>query len=190
MLPSTEDAATPFWSPDSHYLAFAAYRKQKRSASPEEMPRPSPTMFIASIADVAIGVPRASYFFCKQDFGPISQIAASGGQVSPATRLNKNETANEEPSFLPDGKHFLYPPRQLSQPSRIKVGVLGKPEQDGIDIAPGGRAAFASDHLLFVRAGTFRHSLSIRAPSRSPAILTPSARPAFSPSPKTAFSPR
>jgi Tol biopolymer transport system component len=31
--------------------------------------------------------------------------------------------------------------------------VLGKPEQDGIEIAPGSRAAFASDHLLFVRAG-------------------------------------
>jgi dipeptidyl aminopeptidase/acylaminoacyl peptidase len=153
MLPSTEDDATPFWSPDSHYLAFVADRKL-RTISFSGGDAQTLTHDVYSVYSgcgdwSAAGI----ILFCKQNFGPISQIAASGVQVSPATRLNKNETANEDPSFLPDGRHFLYTCRQLSRPSRIKLGVLGKPEQDGMDIAPGGRAAFASDHLLFVRAG-------------------------------------
>ena len=150
MLPSTEDAATPFWSPDSHYVAFVADRKLKTiSVSGGD------ALTLTDDAHSGCGDWSSTgiILFCKQNFGPISQIAASGGQVSPATRLDKNEIANQDPSFLPDGKHFLYVSFQLSRPSRIKLGVLGKPEQDGIEIAPGSRAVFASDHLLFVRAG-------------------------------------
>ena len=153
MLPSTEDATTPFWSPDSHYLAFIADRKLKTiSVSGGDA-----QTLTADLYEVYSGCgdwsPAGIILFCKQNFGPISQIAASGGPASPATRLDKNEAANEDPYFLPDGQHFLYVSRQLSQPNRIKVGVLGKPDQEGADIAPGGSPAFASDHLLFVRAG-------------------------------------
>jgi serine/threonine protein kinase len=150
MLPSTEDAATPFWSPDSHYLAFIADRKLKTiSVSGGD------AQTLADDAHGGCGDWNAAgiILFCKQNFGPISQIPASGGQVSLATRLTQNEFDNAAPSFLPDGQHFLYSSSQLDGPTRIKVGVLGKPEQDGIVIGPGAHAAFASDHLLFVRAG-------------------------------------
>lgn len=150
MLPSTEDAATPFWSPDSRYLAFIADQKLKTiSVSGGD----AQTLTDDVYSGGGDWSPAGIILFCKQNFGPISQIAASGGQVSPATRLNKNEIANEWPSFLPDGQHFLYTSRLLSREGRIKLGVLGKPEQDGIEITPGSRAAFASDHLLFVRSG-------------------------------------
>jgi eukaryotic-like serine/threonine-protein kinase len=150
MLSSTEDAATPFWSPDSRYLAFVADRKLKTiNVSGGD------AQTIADDAHSGCGDwnPAGIILFCKQNFGPISQIPASGGQVSPATRLNQNEFDNASPTFLPDGQHFLYTSSQLNQPSRIKLGVLGKPEQEGIEIAPGAHAAFASDHLLFVRGG-------------------------------------
>ena len=150
MLPTTEDAATPFWSPDSHYLAFIADRKLKTiGVSGGD----AQTLTDDVHGDGGDWSPAGIILFCKQNFGPIWEIPASGGQVSPATRLNKDEISNEYPSFLPDGQHFLYVSNPLNAPSRIKVGVLGKPERDGIDIAPGNRPAFASDHLLFVRAG-------------------------------------
>jgi serine/threonine protein kinase len=152
MLPSTEDAATPFWSPDSHYLAFVADRKLK-TISVSGGDAQTLTGDDSVYSGCGDWSPNGIILFCKQNFGPISQIAASGGPVSPATRLNKDEIDNSAPSFLPDGKHFLYVSGQLSQPARIKLGVLGKPEQDGIDIAPGSHVAFASGHLLFVRAG-------------------------------------
>jgi serine/threonine protein kinase len=150
MLPSTEDAATPFWSSDSRYLAFIADRKLKTiSVSGGD----AQTLTEDVYSDAGDWSDDGIILFCKQNFGPISQIAASGGQVSPATRLNQNEFAHSAPSFLPDGKHFLYASSQLGGPTRIKVGVLGKPEQDGIVIGPGARAVFASRYLLFVRAG-------------------------------------
>jgi serine/threonine protein kinase len=150
MLPSTEDAATPFWSPDSHYLAFVADRKLKTiSVSGGD----AQTLTEGVYSGCGDWSPDGIILFCQKNFGPISQISASGGQVSPATRLNKDEIDNAGPSFLPDGQHFLYTSSQLHQPSRIKLGVLGKPEQDGIEIAPGSHAVFASDHLLFIRAG-------------------------------------
>ena len=168
MLPSTEDAAMPFWSPDSHYLAFIADRKLKTiSVSGGD----AQTLTDDVHGDGGDWSPEGIILFCKENFGPISQIAASGGQVSPATRLNKNEIVHESPSFLPDGRHFLYISGDLSKPNRIKVGVLGKPEQDGIDIAAGSRAAFASDHLLFVRAG------HIQAQSFSPRTFKLSGDP-------------
>jgi serine/threonine protein kinase len=153
MLPSTEDATGPFWSPDSRYLAFVADRKLKTISVSGGDAQTLTDEVHSVFSGCGDWSPGGIILFCQQNFGPISQIAASGGQVSPATRLDKNEAANEEPSFLPDCKHFLYVSRQISQPSRIKVGVLGKPEQDGIEIAPGSHAVFASDHLLFVRAG-------------------------------------
>ena len=150
MLPSTEDAARPFWSPDSHYLAFIADRKLKTiSVSGGDAQTLTDDVHGEGGDWSSAGI----ILFCKQNFGPISQIAATGGPVSPATRLNKDEIANEYPSFLPDGQHFLYISNPPNAPDRIKVGVLGKPEQDGIDIALGDSPAFASDHLLFVRAG-------------------------------------
>ena len=150
MLPSTEDAAIPFWSPDSHYLAFVADRKLKTiSVSGGD----AQTLTDDVHSGCGDWSPAGIILFCKQNYGPISQIAASGGQVSPATRLNQNEIVHSGPFFLPDGKHFLYASSQLSAPTQIKVGGLGKPEQDGTVIGPGAHPAFASGYLLFVRSG-------------------------------------
>jgi serine/threonine protein kinase len=101
MLSSTEDAAMPFWSPDSRYLAFVADRKLKTiNISGGD------AQTIADDAHSGCGDwnPAGIILFCKQNFGPISQIPASGGQVSPATRLNQNEFDNASPTFLPDGR--------------------------------------------------------------------------------------
>jgi len=150
MLPGTEDAATPFWSPDSHYLAFVADRQLKKiSISGGE----AQTLAEAVSGGGGDWSPDGIILFCKQNFGPISQIPASGGPIAPATKLNQGELAHVTPSFLPDGKRFFYVSFQLGGPAQIKVGTLGQPEHDGIVIGPGYRAAFASGYLLFVRAG-------------------------------------
>jgi serine/threonine protein kinase len=150
MLPSTEDAASPFWSPDGHYLAFVADGKLKKvSISGGDAQTLADDVHSGS-GDWS---PDGVILFCKQNFGPISQIPASGGSTLPATRLSQDELANYNPSFLPDGKHFLYISYQLKGPAQIKVGTIGQPQQDGIVIGPGYRAAFASGHLLFVNAG-------------------------------------
>jgi serine/threonine protein kinase len=150
VLAGTEDAATPFWSPDSHYLAFIADRQLKKiSVSGGE----AQTLAEAVSGGAGDWSPDGIILFCKQNFGPISQIPASGGPITPATKLKQGELANVTPVFLPDGKHFFYVSFQLGGPAQIKVGTLGQPDQDGIVIGPGYRAAYASGHLLFVLAG-------------------------------------
>ena len=150
MLPSTEDAASPFWSPDGHYLAFIADGKLKKvSISGGDAQTLADDVYSGS-GDWS---PDGVILFCKQNFGPISQIPASGGSTLAATRLSQDEVANYYPSFLPDGKHFLYISYLLKGPTQIKVGTIGQPQQDGIVIGPGDRAAFASGRLLFVNAG-------------------------------------
>ncbi len=164
MLPGTEDAATPFWSPDSHYLAFISDRKLKKIS-----------VFGGDAQTLADDVysgggdwgPDGTILFSKQRSGPISQIAALGNQVSPATHLGKDETSHGDPSFLPDGRHFFYVSYRIGAPTQIKLGVLGKPEQDGVVIAPGSHPVFASDHLVMVRAG---HILAQPFNSRSFAL--------------------
>ncbi len=150
MLPGTEDASAPFWSPDSHYLAFITDGKLKKISV---LGGDAQTLANDVYSGGGDWGPDGTILFCKQHFGPISQISASGNQVSPVTHLSKDETSHDYPSFLPDGKHFLYVSFRIGASPQIKLGVLGKPEQDGVVIAPGSRAAFASDHLVMVRAG-------------------------------------
>jgi eukaryotic-like serine/threonine-protein kinase len=150
MLPGTQDASMPFWSPDSRYIGFVADRKLKKiSVSGGDAQTLTDEVYSESGDWNADG----TILFCKQRFGAISRMSASGGEVSPATKLDKDEHANEDPCFLPDGKHFLYVSTPLTGPRRIKVGLLGKPDQRDKAITTGTRAVFNSDHLLFVRDG-------------------------------------
>jgi eukaryotic-like serine/threonine-protein kinase len=150
MLPGTEDAATPFWSPDGHYLGFIADRKLKKISVSGGEPQT-----LAEDVQSWCGAwnPDGVILFCKHSYGPIYRVSASGGEASPATKLDPDELSHDYPSFLPDGQHFLYVSTPVShEQGQIKVGALGTP-QTGITVAPGLRPRFASGHLLFVRGG-------------------------------------
>jgi serine/threonine protein kinase len=154
VLPGTEDAAMPFWSPDSQYVGFVAAGKLKRiSVSGGEA---------QALADGATGDDytngadwnaEGTILFCKKNFGPIYRVAASGGEVSQATKPRGKEVANSYPSFLPDGKHFFYVAWHADRGTEIEVGVLGKTDQEGTIIGQGDSPRYASGHLLFVRNG-------------------------------------
>jgi eukaryotic-like serine/threonine-protein kinase len=150
MLPGTEDASAPFWSPDSQYVGFVADQELKKiSTSGGEA---------QTLADDVRGSccewgPDGTILFRKPVAGPLWRVPSSGGEVSPATKLEKDETSHDGPSFLPDGKHFLYLSLSRSGPTQIKIGLLGKPAQSGVPVASGDWVRFASDHLLFVRGG-------------------------------------
>jgi eukaryotic-like serine/threonine-protein kinase len=152
MLPGTEDASYPFWSPDSQYLAFFADGKLKKiSASGAD----SQTLADGIGTESGIGSWSAdgTILFCKEMYGVIYRVPATGGEVSPATKLEKTEILHHQPFFLPDGKHFLYVSKGLSFVGEMKVAELGKPEQAGVAVGSGGMPQFGSGHLLFVRGG-------------------------------------
>jgi len=153
-LPGTERGVIPFWSPDSRNLAFFADGNLKRvSITGEGMQilcaAPNPRGAAWGPGDVILFAPAAS--------GPLLQVAATGGQPKPATTLDaaKGESAHRFPSFLPDGKHFLYValPGQEYQ-YETHVGTLdGKPGPAVVNAT--GVAVYAHPgFLVFMRQGT------------------------------------
>ena len=150
LLPGTEDASLPFWSPDSQYIGFVADQRLKKMSISGGEPQTLVNEVRGSCCDWGTD---GTILFAKQIAGPISRVSSSGGEVSLATTLYKDEHSHSRPSFLPDGKHFLYVAWSVAGPSQIKIGELGKPEQNGITVAPGDQARFASDRLVFVRSG-------------------------------------
>jgi len=152
VLAGTEDASKPFWSADSQYLGFAADGKLKKvSVSGGD----SQILADGLGSESGAGTWNAdgTILFCKERSGAIYRVAASGGEVSPATKLKETDHSHDEPFFLPDGKHFLYAVTSWSSPRTIRVGELGKPEQGGVAVVPGQMPQFASGHLLFSRDG-------------------------------------
>jgi eukaryotic-like serine/threonine-protein kinase len=149
ILAGTEDAGYIFWSPDSRYLGFIADRKLKKiSVSGGEAQTLADEAYYAGDwgADGTI-------LFRKIALGPIYRVAASGGEVSIVSKLDKDEFTHYTPAFLPDGKHFLYGSWVLNGQNQIKVGTFGKPEESGVAITPGDLPRYASGHLLFLRDG-------------------------------------
>jgi Tol biopolymer transport system component len=126
MLRGTEGAQLPFWSPDGRSLGFFANGELKRIAISGGPPQ--------TLAPVTTEVRGASWgrddriVFAPTYVGPLRQVSASGGKVTPATTLDKgrNEGTHRWPWFLPDGRHFLYYAAGStgSEPGEIFVGDL------------------------------------------------------------------
>jgi hypothetical protein len=149
LLPETDDARNPFWSPDSRSIAFAVKNTLKR-------------------IDVAGGGPQ---MLCKTEsiwggtwsqagvilFGTASvgilQVPATGGEPVPATIREPGTGNHQEPWFLPDGRHFLFRVGRGGKELKTFVGSLNSKEVKLL-LPDGGPAVYAPPGwLLFVRNG-------------------------------------
>jgi hypothetical protein len=106
-LPGTKNASYQFWAPDSRSLAFFADRKLRTIEVSGGLPQ--------AIADIEAGrggcwSDSGRILFTPVGGGSVSSVAATGGVVTPVTKLNaaRDENANYWPTCLPGGKHFLY----------------------------------------------------------------------------------
>jgi len=131
-LPGTESPAFPpfFWSPDSRYIAFDAGGKLKKIDLSGGL-----AQTVCDITGLAVGGSwnrEGTIIFGTSDAG-LMRVSANGGPSSPLTILNSagGEIYHAMPSFLPDGRHFIY--MRLSNRSEscgICVGSLdAKPEE-------------------------------------------------------------
>jgi len=152
VLPGTEDAAYPFWSPDSQYLAFfAGGRLKKIGASAGD----SQTLVDGVGSEPGIGTWSAdgTILFCKEHYGVIYRVAATGGEASQVTKFETTDFVHRQPFFLPDGKHFLYVAQYHDFSSEIRVGDIDKPGQAGVVVVAGTMPHFSFGRLLFVQRG-------------------------------------
>ncbi|HYM05474.1 MAG TPA: protein kinase [Terriglobales bacterium] len=108
VLPGTEEAYFPFWSPDSESVAFFTSTKLKRI---KVAGGPAETICNVGSANVGGTWNREGVILFSDSYGRgMRRVSASGGESRPVIELNKSrhETAQTFPQFLPDGRHFLY----------------------------------------------------------------------------------
>src|SRR5262249_24386372 len=89
--------------------------------------------------------------------GPLQRVAASGGTPSPVTRLDgsRHETTHRYPSFLHDGRHFLYYAANLAGAPQDPANLIHVGSLDSKDDRPllpaYSKTLYALGHLLYVR---------------------------------------
>jgi eukaryotic-like serine/threonine-protein kinase len=158
-LPGTDGAAFPFWSPDSKSLGFFASGKLWRI----DIAGGTPTQ----ICDVPAGRggtwnADGVIIYNAVNDGPLLQVPATGGAPRPLTTLDvtRHENSHRYPTFLPDGRHFLYFIRSDDREIRgIYVGTIDRP-QDRTRVIPSDfNGVYSpgpdqrSGHLLWLRNG-------------------------------------
>jgi eukaryotic-like serine/threonine-protein kinase len=106
LLPGTNGATFPFWSPDGRALGFFAEGKLKRIALSTREARD-----LAAASDGRGGTwnDRDVIVFAPDYGGPLFRVAASGGPAVAVTSIGSSPVEGHAwPEFLPDGRHFLY----------------------------------------------------------------------------------
>jgi dipeptidyl aminopeptidase/acylaminoacyl peptidase len=121
-LPGTEGAAEPFWSADSLHIGFGQERALKRIALDGGPPQSVATLtgnFFGGSWNADDVIVFAS------TLGPIRRVSARGGDAVDVTAIDEGEIGHALPSFLPDGRHFLFTRvRTATGPQAIWVGSL------------------------------------------------------------------
>jgi len=132
VLPGTDGATYPFWSPDGHALGFFAQGKLK-------------TIDVASgrsaqvIADAPFGRGGAwgrdgVIVFTPDAWSGLYRVSSSGGVSAKVTEPDaaQSQVSHRWPVFLPDGRHFLYLACNFSgklDKNEIVVGSLDSAEK-------------------------------------------------------------
>ena len=153
LIPGTEGAWFPFWSPDGRFIGFQTPSRLKRivvSGGPPE------TLCDVRGRDGAAWSPTRVIVFAQAGKG-LYQVPASGGISTPLTALepSRKETVHEWPQFLPDRRHFLYFADSLDAEHRgIYVASLASDEPRLI-LNTEVQATYAKPgYLLFLRGAT------------------------------------
>src|SRR5262245_21570069 len=105
-LPGTQGAKTPFWSPDSRFIGFFDNSRLKKI---EVSGGPVTTLCEGAHELGGAWSRDGMIIFGKVRYG-LLRISATGGEVTQVTTIDgsRQELYHRYPTFLPDGRHFLY----------------------------------------------------------------------------------
>ena len=152
-LVDTEEASYPFWSPDGRFIGFFAKGKLKKI---EASGGPSQTICDAPIGRGASWNQNGVIIFAPRNRSLIYRVSASGGSPTPVTQFGAFAGSHRWPSFLPDGRHFLFTSLGAGGGGRgaVIMGFLdSKQEKHLFDFdSVGSNVVYASPgYLLYVR---------------------------------------
>jgi len=153
-LAGTEGGLRLFWSPDSRSLGFFADGKLKKI---EVAGGPAITLCDAPNARGGTWSRDGVIVFAPTNASGLQRVSASGGVPTAVTTLGEGETGHFQPSFLPDGGHFLYrasTPATLSGGLPIYLASLDSSERKLLLNADATNVVYSQGHLLFLRETT------------------------------------
>lgn len=152
-LAGTQGATSPFWSPDNRSLGFFAGGKLKKIDIAG-----GPAITLCDAPDNRGGTWSRDgvIVFAPTNTSALQKVSAEGGVPSTATPLGSGELGNIRPSFLPDGRHFLYStigPRSGTG-GPIYLGSLDSTARQMLLNSTSANAIYTTGYLLFVRETT------------------------------------
>ena len=151
LLPASDNALEPFWSPDSRSLAYGSNGKLKRSDLTGGVPK-----VLCDAARLIGGTwSKDGVIAFSPDYSfTLMQVPSQGGEPQPVVMNTEGDTEHRNPYFLPDGRHFLLPRR-----AGLFVGSLDSPEVKQISevrgpaiYAPPGWLIFRLNGMLVAQA--------------------------------------
>jgi len=155
MLPGTEGAIYPFWSPDSSSVGFIANGKLKTIGLD------GPPQTIADVPSSRGGAwaPDGTIVYNADFRAGLLRVPADGGTPAVVTRLGPGEISHRWPAVLPDGEHVLFLAQRAeggsqNDPSTIDVISLETGKRQSLVRANSSPLYAPPGYVLFWRGGS------------------------------------
>jgi serine/threonine protein kinase len=151
-IAGTDGAIFPFWSPDSRALGFFAEGKLKKV---EVAGGQLTTLATAPNARGGAWNREGVIIFCPTPPAPLYRIPASGGEAIAINTVDRTKGVNSRwlPSFLPDGRHYLFIASVRTPQREIRVGSLDSEESKPLMTAQS-NAVYAPPGFVLYRRET------------------------------------
>jgi eukaryotic-like serine/threonine-protein kinase len=148
-LPATDGANGPFWSPDSHFIAYFSNHKLLKIEISGGRPQT-----LCDVGEYGGGTWNRDGVILFGGSEGLYRVSAQGGTPVLATKASAKEEAHRWPYFLPDGRHFVFlGDAGTTEDHHIRVGTLDSQETE-ILFGAISRIVYAlPGYLLYVNQG-------------------------------------
>lgn len=150
LLNGTEGAFYPFWAPDGHAVAFFVTGLLKVV----DLDTGAVQTICKAIDGRGGSWGRDGVIVFAPDFASaIFKVSENGGVPTAITKTSADSYSHRNPTFLPDGKHFLYcvvPVHNNVDNTSVRIGSIDEPV-DRLVLPHASNVAYVDGWLLFAR---------------------------------------